>query len=512
MMNKAKFSEKTAVYLTGSVRKKITAIIVLPVILSLLLVFAAKYIIYAENIIVVIVRMEREWLDANLNGFKYLNKYIITGDKNDQELSLKNLEKGYKINRFGPKMTALSEGKKMDREELAKQMDDVFDSLTYKEAEGVIRVIAVIGAHEYVKVLMEQWESSLEDFNKNMPAVYNYIKTGDETLLEAIFTFAEDFKIKGDIFSEYSAKISAFAYSFATNALWFLFLLFASLTLGISFSYTNRMMRAFSGITGMLKNIADGDMRQRLHLQQKDEIGIMGQAANSICEKMGKNISQVIVSSKHLSSDSSKQASSVEEISASLEEMSSMTRRNADNAGRVNELMKHAGDIVSKANDSITEMTASMEDISNAGEETSKIVQTIDEIAFQTNLLALNAAIEAARAGKSGAGFAVVADEVRTLAMRTGEASKNTTLLIEGMIDKITRGSSILDSVNRAFYEISEVTSEAGKLTDEIAAASDEQAGGIKQIAEGIAEVDKITQQNASEAEDLVASAGMFKI
>lgn len=188
-----------------------------------------------------------------------------------------------------------------------------------------------------------------------------------------------------------------------------------------------------------------------------------------------------------------------------------MTRRNADNADQVNKLIKHAGNIISDANKSVNEMTESMEDISKAGEETSKIVQTIDEIAFQTNLLALNAAVEAARAGESGTGFAVVADEVRTLAMRTAQASKTTAVLIEGMVNKITNGSAILKSVNKAFSDISEVTSKAGELTDEIAAASDEQAGGIKQIAEGINEVDKITQQNASEAEYLVTNANMFK-
>lgn len=511
MVNRPYF-KKNSPTLKGSVRRKITGIIILPVILSLILALAGSYIIYTENIILIVVRMEREWLDANLNGFKYLNKYIITGEKETLDLSLKNLGKGYDINRFGPKMKAISEGKEINREELAKQMEEVFDALTYKEATGVIHLIGLMGNHEYVKVLMEKWDGSFEEFEKNMPFVYEYSQTGDKTLIDPIFRFAEDFKLKGDIFSEYSAKLSAFAYSLTTKILWGLFLIFAVITLVISLTYTNRMIKAFNLITDMLKIIADGDMSQRLGLERKDEIGIMSQAVNHICEKMGKNISQVIASSERLSADSLRQASSVEEISASLEEMASMTRSNADNASQVNELMKHAGGIVSKADGSVKEMTESMKDISITGEETSNIIKTIDEIAFQTNLLALNAAIEAARAGEAGAGFAVVADEVRTLAMRTGKASKDTSFLIEGMINKIGNGSEMLGSVNEAFSEISEVTSKAGKLTDEIAAASDEQAGGTDQIVEGISEVDKITQQNASSAQDLAANAGMFRI
>lgn len=296
MNNKSEILPNIKAYMAGSVRKKITAIIILPVILSLILVLAGKYIIYTENLILIVVRMEREWLNVNLNGFKYFNKYIVTGDKEDIELSLKNLERGYRINQFGPKMKALSEGEEISREELAKKMSEVFDSLTYEEAKGVIHLIGLLGSHKYVKILMEQWKGSFEDFEKNMPFVYEYSRTEDKALLEPVFKFAEDFKIKGDIFSEYSEKLSKLAYFLTSRTLWILFLIFSFITLTISFKYTNRMIKSFNLITDMLKIIADGDMTQRLNLEQKDEIGIMSQAVNSICEKMGKNISQVIIS------------------------------------------------------------------------------------------------------------------------------------------------------------------------------------------------------------------------
>ena len=129
---------------------------------------------------------------------------------------------------------------------------------------------------------------------------------------------------------------------------------------------------------------------------------------------------QVSAAAQSLAEGSSEQAASLEETSSSLEEMSSMTSRNADNARQANALMEEAKRVVDTADGSMVRLTGSMGEIAKASEETSKIVKTIDEIAFQTNLLALNAAVEAARAGEAGAGFAVVADEVRNLAVAGG--------------------------------------------------------------------------------------------
>ena len=136
--------------------------------------------------------------------------------------------------------------------------------------------------------------------------------------------------------------------------------------------------------------------------------------------------SHLSIASQSLSEGSSEQAASIEETSSSLEEMASMTKQNANNAAQANKLMDRTTQVFSAANQSMEHLTASIMEISKASEETSKIIKTIDEIAFQTNLLALNAAVEAARAGEAGAGFAVVADEVRNLAMRAAEAAKNT--------------------------------------------------------------------------------------
>jgi len=216
---------------------------------------------------------------------------------------------------------------------------------------------------------------------------------------------------------------------------------------------------------------------------------------------------QVAGSSQSLAEGASEQAASLEETSSSLEEMASMTRQNADNASQANQLMDEAKSVVGSANASMTELTRSMSEISRASEETSKIIKTIDEIAFQTNLLALNAAVEAARAGEAGAGFAVVADEVRNLALRAADAAKNTAKLIEDTGKKVGEGSGIVDRTNEAFSQVAESAAKVAELVSEIAAASHEQAQGIDQVNTAVADMDKVTQQNAAGAEESASAA-----
>ncbi|HKJ99263.1 MAG TPA: methyl-accepting chemotaxis protein, partial [Desulfotignum sp.] len=142
-----------------------------------------------------------------------------------------------------------------------------------------------------------------------------------------------------------------------------------------------------------------------------------------------------------------------------------------------------------------------------ASEETSKIIKTIDEIAFQTNLLALNAAVEAARAGEAGAGFAVVADEVRNLAMRAADAAKNTAELIEGTVKKVNDGSKLVSTTNDAFGQVADSSAKVGDLIAEISAASKEQSSGIDQVNIAITEMDKVVQQNAANAEESASAS-----
>ncbi len=216
---------------------------------------------------------------------------------------------------------------------------------------------------------------------------------------------------------------------------------------------------------------------------------------------------EVASASQSLAEGTSEQAASIEETSASLEEMASMTRQNADNAGRADKLMQDSTGVVQQAAHSMDQLIQSMADITRTSEETSKIIKTIDEIAFQTNLLALNAAVEAARAGEAGAGFAVVADEVRNLALRAAEAARNTATLIEGSVKKVKSGSSLVTDTNAAFGEIRTSVSQVAELVAEIAAASHEQSQGIAQANEAVVEMDKVVQQNAAHAEESASAS-----
>ncbi len=224
--------------------------------------------------------------------------------------------------------------------------------------------------------------------------------------------------------------------------------------------------------------------------------------ANDAADQVASSSNDVFAASRSLSSGVSDLAASIEESSSSLEEMAAMTARNAQNAGETNSLVQESSEMVETVTVSMNQLTASMADISTASQETSRIIKTIDEIAFQTNLLALNAAVEAARAGEAGAGFAVVAEEVRNLAMRTAEAAKNTEELIKGTVKKVSDGADVVTRTNNAFMQMTDSSTKIRELVGEITTASGEQAQGIEQINKAVAQMDKVIQQNSAGAEE----------
>ncbi|NLY71126.1 MAG: HAMP domain-containing protein [Clostridiales bacterium] len=232
-------------------------------------------------------------------------------------------------------------------------------------------------------------------------------------------------------------------------------------------------------------------------------MGEINEAANQVAA----GSMQVSDASQALSQGSTEQASSLEELTASINEIAEQTKQNALNANEADEYARLALKKASEGNKQMEEMLQAMDEINESSQNISKIIKVIDDIAFQTNILALNAAVEAARAGQHGKGFAVVAEEVRTLAARSAAAANETIGLIEGSIEKVKVGTNIANDTAQALNEILEEVEKSASLAKEIANASNEQASGISQINKGIEQVSQVVQNNSATAEESAAAS-----
>ena len=215
---------------------------------------------------------------------------------------------------------------------------------------------------------------------------------------------------------------------------------------------------------------------------------------------------QIAQSNQSLAQGVSQQAASLEETSAATKEISTMTQRNVSGARTVAQLIHEDAGLVAEANRELDAMLASMREIVISGGKISKIVKTIDGIAFQTNLLALNASVEAARAGEAGLGFAVVAQEVRALAQRSADAARETAELVLASVDAGTAARTRVDAVAAVISGITERTAKVKQLIDEVNQTGREQAEALTQIAQAMAQMDQATATAAANAEERAAA------
>jgi methyl-accepting chemotaxis protein len=216
---------------------------------------------------------------------------------------------------------------------------------------------------------------------------------------------------------------------------------------------------------------------------------------------------QIAANSQSLAQGTTEQAASLEDASASAQRVASVTQNNKGRTDALASTMKEAGTSFQVMNSSMDELVGCMDGIHGSSRKISKIIKTVDDIAFQTNLLALNAAVEAARAGNAGMGFAVVADEVRRLAQRSAEAAKDTASLIEEAIAGAAKGQETVSKCAEAMGANSALSKQVMQLTEDLAGATAEQVRGVEMIAQAVSQVKQVTQTTAASAEESASAS-----
>jgi methyl-accepting chemotaxis protein len=285
--------------------------------------------------------------------------------------------------------------------------------------------------------------------------------------------------------------------------------------LRLQISTSARMMVA------SMERIARGELGNQLPVTSRDEIGLALAAVNrldgklsdvvavirSTAEIVGSAASEILMSNEELSNRTQSQASALEETAASMEEMTTTVKQNAENANEANRLAAEMRSRAEQGGMVVKRATDAMSGINSAGAKISDIISVIDEIAFQTNLLALNAAVEAARAGEQGRGFAVVASEVRNLAQRSAAAAKDIKGLIKDSVEKVKAGSDLVNESGKTLAGILEGVRKVTDIVAGIAAASSQQSSGIDQVTNAVGQIDAVTQENAARVEEAAASS-----
>ena len=233
-----------------------------------------------------------------------------------------------------------------------------------------------------------------------------------------------------------------------------------------------------------------------------DDLNVTMGEIHGSSQQVDASAQQVSSFAQSLSRGATEQATSIEELSTTMDDISAKIKETAEMSINASILSKESGNAVGLSNEKMDEMSKAMQEITEKSQEISKIIKTIDDIAFQTNILSLNAAIEAARAGAAGKGFAVVADEVGNLAQKSAKAAQNTAGLIEETIDAVNKGAKITEETAESLSVVSQKTDKINEIIASISTASEAEANGIKQLSNGLDQIALVVQSNTSTAEE----------
>ena len=233
-----------------------------------------------------------------------------------------------------------------------------------------------------------------------------------------------------------------------------------------------------------------------------DDLNVTMGEIHGSSQQVDASAQQVSSFAQSLSRGATEQATSIEELSTTMDDISAKIKETAEMSINASIISKESGSAVGLSNEKMDEMSKAMQEITEKSQEISKIIKTIDDIAFQTNILSLNAAIEAARAGAAGKGFAVVADEVGNLAQKSAKAAQNTAGLIEETIDAVNKGAKITEETAESLSVVSQKTDKINEIIASISTASEAEANGIKQLSNGLDQIALVVQSNTSTAEE----------
>ncbi len=297
------------------------------------------------------------------------------------------------------------------------------------------------------------------------------------------------------------------------------------LSIGAGVFLARSITRPLARAVSIAERVAAGDLTSTVDVTSQDEVGQMLMALDRMQTSLAKVVlnvrensesvatasAQIAQGNQDLSGRTEQQASALQQTAATMEELGTTVRNNADSAKQANQLAQGASAVAAQGGEVVGKVVATMQGINDSSRKISDIISVIDGIAFQTNILALNAAVEAARAGEQGRGFAVVASEVRSLAQRSAEAAKEIKALIGRSVEQVENGTVLVDQAGKTMGEIVSSIQRVSDIVAEITSASAEQSSGVQQVGQAVTQMDQATQQNAALVEESAAAAESLK-